>query len=155
MISKLPWPSLSILAIAYISFAASLPPLALTGSAGLEDDAIARSLPEISLWVLAFLLALSFAGLLTAPLRQLKRSIVKGFQSDLGLFLAVVTLGFFSVLVLSRIHLFYQAFILLCAGALARVDLQTLGFSEWHAFLVLASTSSTGLVLGWVMAYLS
>ncbi|MDJ1184852.1 hypothetical protein [Roseofilum casamattae] len=155
MINKLPWPSLSILAISYISFAASLPPLALTGSAGLEEEAIARSLPEISLWVLAILLALSFAGLLTAPLRQFKRNIVKGFQSDLGLFLALVTLSFFSVLLLSRIYLFYQAFILLCAGALARVDLQTLGFSEWHAFLVLSSTSGMGLALGWVMAYLS
>ena len=148
MISKLPWPSLSILGISYISFAASLPTLTLTGSIELDREAIA-------LWVLAILLALSFAGLLTAPLRQLKKSIVKGFQSDLGLFLAVVTLGFFSVLVLSRIHLFYQGFILLCAGALARVDLQTLGFSEWQAFLVLASTSGAGLVLGWVMAYLS
>jgi hypothetical protein len=148
MIQKLPWPSLAILLIAYTSFAAALPPL------NWLDEPPSFS-AEVRLWILATLLALSFTALLTAPLRQLKQGVVKGFQSDLGLLLGVVTLGFFSVLILSRIHVFYRGFVLLCAGALARLDLQTLGFNEWHAFFILAITSAFGLIVGGVMAYLS
>jgi len=148
IVQKLPWPSLAILLISYTSFAAALPPL------NWLDEPPSFS-AEVRLWILATLLALSFTALLTAPLRQLKEGMVKGFQSDLGLLLGVVTLGFFSVLILSRIHVFYRGFVLLCSGALARLDLQTLGFTEWQAFFILAITSVLGLIVGWMMAYLS
>lgn len=148
MIQKLPWPSLAILLISYTSFAAALPPL------NWSEQPPSFS-AEVRLWILEALLALSFTALLTAPLRRLKEGIVKGFESDLGLLLGVVTLCFFSVLILSRIHVFYRGFVLLCSGALARLDLQTLGFTEWQAFFILAITSVLGLFVGGVMAYLS
>ncbi len=146
MIKKLPWPSLAILLIAYTSFAPFLPPPTLPSSASLKDQGF---------WILATLLALSFSALVTAPLRTVKENIIKSFQSDLGLFLCIVTLSFFSVIILARMHIFYRGFILICATALARLDLQTLGFTERQAFLILSTTSSLGLLLGWVMVHLS
>jgi hypothetical protein len=39
------------------------------------------------------------------------------------------------------------------ATALARLELQTSRFKNWHAFLILSLLSTVGLILGWGLNY--
>lgn len=75
-------------------------------------------------------------------------------KTDVGMFSCVIAIAFFSALMLSRIHLFGSPIVLLLAGALARLDIQTAGFSERQAFWILTVASLAGLVLGWIVNHL-
>jgi hypothetical protein len=50
--------------------------------------------------------------------------------------------------VLAWIEVFIRILVLIAAGALARLDLQTAGYSRWQAFGILFSVSLIGFALG-------
>ena len=105
-------------------------------------------------WGLAVALALLLSAALTVRLRKIKRLLYRWLKTDVGMFTCAIAIAFFAALILSRIHLFGSPMVLLLAGALARLDIQTAGFSERQAFLILTMASLAGLLLGWIVNHL-
>ncbi|MBO1347788.1 MAG: hypothetical protein EBE86_010515 [Hormoscilla sp. GUM202] len=146
---KLPWPSLAILLVTYTTFGCTLPSVKLS-----EMVEYPGNFSQLA-WALAAVLALLLSAALTVPLRKTKRWLIRWLKTDVGMFTGVVTSVFFSALILSRIHLFGSPIVLLLAGSLARLDIQTAGFSERQAFWILTVASLAGLVQGWIVNHLT
>lgn len=132
-LKTLPWPSLAILLLTYTTFGCTLPP------------------DRLSVWLLAAIFGGFLSAVLTAPLRQAKSWVVGWLKTDVGMFVSVIAIAFLAALVLSRIHIFASPMILLFAGALARLDTETSGFTEWQAFWILTVASLFGLGIGWML----
>uniref|UniRef100_A0ACD5GPQ5 Uncharacterized protein n=1 Tax=Desertifilum tharense IPPAS B-1220 TaxID=1781255 RepID=A0ACD5GPQ5_9CYAN len=58
--------------------------------------------------------------------------------------IAAVGFAFAAVLAISQIYIFATGLILLSAGSLARLDIQTAGYTERQAFWILTATSLIG-----------
>lgn len=129
---KIPWNSLAILFVTYSSFGWTLSK---------------STLPLVS-WIFPIGAVFLLSAILTAPLKNSKRLIFSWFKTDIGAFLSIVTTAFFAVVVFVWLHIFATALILLSAGALARLDIQTLGFKKWQAFGILSLVSLAGLACG-------
>ncbi|OCR01141.1 hypothetical protein BCD67_17375 [Oscillatoriales cyanobacterium USR001] len=129
---KIPWHSLAILFVTYSSFGWTL----------------SKSNLPLIIWIFPLATVFLLAAALTAPLKNSKRLIFSWFKTDVGAFLSITTTAFFAVIVFAWLHVFATGLILLSAGALARLDIQTLGFKKWQAFGILSLVSLTGLVCG-------
>ena len=101
--------------------------------------------------------ALAFAWIIVAsiafrsPLTSFSRFVAHWFKSDTVAFLSLCVMAGMLTLILFWLQLFLQITTILASEALARIDLQTLGFSTTQAFWILIVLSSIGLGLGWVM----
>lgn len=144
---KLPWISLGILTLTYTTYGFTLPLPRLPRFQAFQWH------DSYTVWVIAIFLAVFFSGILTAPLRNTKAIVAAWSKTDLGIFITVFSLTFSAVLIVSRIYIFATGLVLLCAGSLARLDIQTAGYSERQAFGILTITSLLGLGLGCLMRY--
>ncbi|MDF0553607.1 hypothetical protein [Kamptonema sp. UHCC 0994] len=129
---KLPWSSLTILFVTYGTFGWTL----------------SKSDTNVMVWILAVVAVLLLSGILTAPLTNVKTLIFRWFRTDVGAFLSIITTAFFAVVVVAWLHLFATGLVLLSAGALARLDIQTYGFKKWQGFWILTVVSLAGLGFG-------
>ncbi|HLO52191.1 MAG TPA: hypothetical protein VK211_27575 [Kamptonema sp.] len=129
---KIPWSSLAILFVTYSTFGWNL------SSADIR----------VINWILAVVTVFALAAALTAPLANAKTLIFRWFRTDVGAFISIITAAFFAVVVVAWLHLFATGLVLLSAGALARLDIQTLGFKKWQAFWILSIVSIAGLGFG-------
>ena len=131
-VKKFPWSSLAILFVTYSTFGWNL------------------SSSEVSLidWILAVVTTFFLAAALTAPLAHAKTLVFRWFRTDVGAFISILTAAFFSVVVVAWLHLFATGLVLISAGALARLDIQTSGFKKWPAFWIMTIISLTGLGFG-------
>lgn len=145
---RLPWTSLCILLVAYTIFGYNLP------LSPFAEVVKAFPFADEWLWGFAIAIALLLSAVLTIPFRRTKAWLVRWSKTDLGLFVCSTTLVFLSVLILSQLRMFASGLVLLAAGALVRLNLQTSGFIERHAFILMSSASVGGLALGWVVRYL-
>jgi len=103
-------------------------------------------------WVLILTAALILllAETLAAPLSNLRNILSLTFQSDTRAFIALVTLAFFTSLLIIWIN-FVAYVVLLVASALrARLDMAMIGFRDWQAFFSLSAVSLSGFLLGWI-----
>ncbi|MBC6421293.1 MAG: hypothetical protein GDA38_06835 [Hormoscilla sp. SP12CHS1] len=138
----------SILVVTYTTFGCTLPSATLS-----EMVEYPGNFSQLA-WALAAVLALLLSAALTVPLRKTKRLLIRWLKTDVGMFTGVVAIVFLAALILLRIHLFGSPIVLLLAGALARLDMQTAGLSERQAFWILTVASLAGLVLGWIVNHL-
>jgi hypothetical protein len=129
---KIPWISLAILFVTYSSFGWTL----------------SKANLSVISWIFPIATVFLLAAALTAPLKNSKRVIFSWFKTDIGAFLSIITTAFFAVVVFVWLHIFATGLILLSAGALARLDIQTLGFKKWQAFGILILVSLAGLACG-------
>ncbi len=111
-----------------------------------------KSLAELSglLWLdagIILLLALS----LTAPFKVIQNFYTSWMKSDTKAFFAVIIGAFMSVVILRWIEVFLRILVLLSAGALVRLDLQTAGYTKWQSFGTLVFVSLIGFGLGVVL----
>lgn len=97
---------------------------------------------------IAIVIVFLFAWLLTSPLSNTQQLILRWFRSDQVAFFSIIFFSFIFVVIITWLHLFSNALILLAAEALARLDLQTQGYKKWKAFGILALVSLGGLVFG-------
>ncbi|NEQ29321.1 MAG: hypothetical protein F6K28_62435, partial [Microcoleus sp. SIO2G3] len=72
-------------------------------------------------------------------------------QSDTKAFFSVIFGAFLAVIVLSWLEVVVRILVLLAAGALVRLDLQTANYGEWQAFGIICATSLCGFTLGVIM----
>jgi len=85
-----------------------------------------------------------------SPITNLNHLINRWFNSDSVAFLSLcLAIGMISVL-LSWMHIFLPILLILAAECLARLDIQTTGWSPGQAFWILTLTSIVGLFLGFV-----
>jgi hypothetical protein len=110
------------------------------------------TLSELSslLWLdgaIILLLALSLA----APFQGIQNFYTSWMKSDTKAFFAVILGAFMAVVILRWIEVFLRIVVLLSAGALVRLDLQTAGYSKWQSFAILLVVSLMGFGLGVVL----
>ncbi|MBZ8180319.1 hypothetical protein [Oscillatoria salina] len=95
---------------------------------------------------LVFLIALGFA----APIKLIRTCFGSLIQTDTRAFISVIFLAFAVVVMFTWMKLFIRLLVLICAGALARLDLQMAEYEEWAAFGVMAVICLGGFALGLV-----
>jgi hypothetical protein len=136
-VKQIPWTSLLLLSIAYTSFGWFL------------------CNPAFPLWTV--LCAIAWVVVISAafmhPILGFNRFITRWFRSDTIAFLTLFTLAGLAATILFFLRIFLYIFTILATESLARIDMQTLGYSEVRAFWILASASSLGLGLGWTSHY--
>ncbi|MBW4578717.1 MAG: hypothetical protein KME42_03975 [Tildeniella nuda ZEHNDER 1965/U140] len=86
-----------------------------------------------------------------SPLTSFNRFINRWFKSDTVAFLALCIIAGMVAFILLWLQLALHISTILASEALARIDIQTLGFSQLQAFWILVLLSSTGLAIGWVV----
>jgi hypothetical protein len=137
-IRKLPWASLLLLVFTY----------------GLFGWLISATDRSILLWLMGASYILLIALALTAPFTLVKTFYTSWLKSDTRAFLSVIVGAFVAVLIVTWIEVFVRILVLLSAGALVRLDLQTAGYNEWQCFSILVIISLTGFGLGILTQYL-
>lgn len=143
-VKKLPWVSLLLLVFTYGVFGWLIS--MDTRSNGLT------SLSYVSrrLWIdgaIILLLALS----LTAPFQLIQTFYKTWLKSDTTAFVSVIIGAFVAVVILHWFETFIRILVLLSAGALVRIDLQTAGYNKWQSFGILIFISLLGFSLGIIM----
>lgn len=140
-INKLPLASLSLLLFAYGVFGW------LVGNDAQKDNLTTLSGISSVLWLdgaIILLIALTLA----APFKLIQNLYTSWMKSDTKAFFAVILGAFLAVVILHWIDVSAHILLLLSAGALVRLDLQTTGYSKWQAFGVLVFVSLVGFGLG-------
>lgn len=132
LVKKLPWTSLLLLLSTYGVFGWLI---TVSDSSGL-------------LWVMGAVYSLLITATLTAPWGLIKRLYASVLQSDSRAFMSVIVGAFLAVIIINWIGVFFRILVLICASALARLDLQTARYSKWEAFGILFVVSLAGLGLG-------
>jgi hypothetical protein len=143
LVNKLPLASLSLLLFAYGVFGW------LVALDAQKDNLTTLSGISSVLWLdgaIILLLALSLA----APFKLIQNFYTSWMKSDTKAFFAVIFGAFFAVVILHWVDVFAHILVLLSAGALVRLDLQTAGYTKWQAFGVLVFVSLVGFGLGFI-----
>ena len=135
--TKLPWLSLLMLLTTYTIF----------GWLVFNYTTLQKAIP------LTITLTLLITGALTSPLKNSRRLITRWFKTDIGTFITITLTALLGAVLLTWFHVFTNTLILLCAEALARLDLQTCGIRDAKAFFLLITFSGTGLGLGWLASH--
>ena len=112
-------------------------------------------IPPHMTWFFAIAAVLVLAIVLSFPLRDTKTAIRQWFSSDYGAFISIILGALVAVIVVTWLHLFATALVLISAGTLARLDIQLSGWTNWRAFAVLATISLTGVGLGGAIEFFS
>lgn len=139
-VKKLPWASLALVIFTYGVFGWLYAPRISREYLQWETDVV---------WKTALVLLISLA--LTVGVMILRNYIDTLLKSDLSAFITIVVISFVAVIILRWIEISIRILVLVAAGALARLDLQTAGFSQLQAFLMLTFASLAGFGLGLVL----
>ncbi|MFM7546129.1 MAG: hypothetical protein ACKO3I_06410, partial [Synechococcales cyanobacterium] len=78
---------------------------------------------------LTITLTLLIAGILASPLKNTRHLITRWSKTDIGTFVTITLLALLGTVLLTWFHIFTSTLILLCAEALARLELQTCGIT--------------------------
>ena len=152
---KLPWVSLLLLLFTYGVFGWLLSTdaqrLANVDDQELTNTALTLGNTAWLLWLMGAIYSLLIAFALAAPLTMIRNFYTGWLQSDTRAFLSVIFGAFLAVIILSWLEVVVRVLVLLAAGALARLDLQTAGYGEWQAFGIIAAVSLGGFSLGVIM----
>lgn len=131
---RIPWLSLLLLLVAYISFGWFLSAV----------DSVKYDL------LIAVAAGIGLAILFMHPLTSFSRFLDRWFKSDTVAFGTICMIAGLVAVILFWMHIFLYILTILAATALARIDIQISNFPEHHAFSMLSVTALVGLGLGWV-----
>lgn len=147
---KLPWASLLILLFTYGVFGwliySETYGIAQTSSEGATSLKLFNNYwsPWLIGGIYVFLTALS----LIAPFKLIRGFYATILKSDIKSFFAIIIGAFLIVVILNWIEVTTRILVLLSAGALARLDLQTRSYTQWQAFRILVVFSLIGFGIG-------
>lgn len=147
---KLPWASLLILLFTYGVFGWLIysETHGLAHTSPEEAASLKLSNNYWSLWLTGAIDVVLIALSLIAPFKLVQDFYDTILKSDIRSFLAVIIGAFLVVVIINWIEVTVRILVLLSAGALARLDLQTRGYSQWQAFGILVFFSLIGFALG-------
>ena len=131
-LKEFPWVSLTILLVTYSTLGWLL--------SAFHDP--------VSVWVVIVTGILMLAAVLSSPWSKIRDYFTRLFKSDTRAFLFAVIVALSSVAIITWLHVFAHALVVISAGILVRLDAQTFGLSERQAFWLLAIVSLLGLGLG-------
>jgi hypothetical protein len=132
LLNQLPWASLGILLLAHALFGLIL----------------ANEEPPRWLVVASLVLIFLVAEALASPWSILRAFFFRWLNSDFRAFITVVIGTLFAVFVITWIHIFIHELVLLAAGILARLDLQSYDFNKYQDFAIILITSLAGFGIG-------
>lgn len=132
--NKLPWTSAVLLLVTYITLGWLLS---------------AFHYP-LFVWVTIAVGVLLLSASLSSPWSKLRNNFTRLFKSDTRAFLVAVVAAFVSVLIITWLHIFVHALVVISAGTLVRLDAQAAGLSQSQTFWLLTIVSLVGLGLGGV-----
>jgi hypothetical protein len=95
---------------------------------------------------IAFILLVALA--LVVPSRFMKFCFGNLLDLNQNRWLSVIVWSLAFVCFIYWLEHFVRISVLICAGMLARMELQIAGYNQWQSFLVLAITSLSGFVAG-------
>lgn len=102
-----------------------------------------------------YMLAFGGIWLLSAvfmsPLTSFTRLIQRWFKSDTVAFLSIFMFAAAAAVVLYWLQVFLYILTILATEALARIDIQAMGYGNRQAFWILTIVSILGLLLGWAI----
>lgn len=101
---------------------------------------------------IAFILLLS--EILASPLSNIRKGLIYSISTDTRAFILIITVAFFTALLVIWIHVVIYALLIVSAGLLARLDMLIAGFKGWQAFGIIAFVSLLGFGLGAIAHYL-
>ncbi|MBW4521127.1 MAG: hypothetical protein KME16_15695 [Scytolyngbya sp. HA4215-MV1] len=140
---KLPWLSFTLLLVSYTCFGWFI-------SDRFGWFFASTTLPKV-VWLLAFAWAFFIDTAFIAPLTYGSRLVARWFRSDTVAFLTVFSVIAGFMMLLFWLQIFAYIVLIISAEALARVDMQTDGFSPKQAFWFLAILSLLGLICGGIL----
>ena len=129
---KLPWASLALLLLTYITFGWILYAWTLSWRA----------------WLLTAFLVVLIVLALAFPLRSIQIFFAGALRTDTRALIFILALSFFAVVLLTWFQTFVRVLVLLSSGLLARLDLHNADFKEVPTFAIMTIVSLVGLGLG-------
>ncbi|WP_072620954.1 hypothetical protein [Spirulina major] len=109
---------------------------------------LAEATSRLLIWELAAVLIVLMALLFTAPSNMVRNVLTGLIQSDSRAFVSVIILAFAVVILGTWFTIFIRLLVLFAAGALARLELQRLGYGEWVSFGLIVCVSLLGFGMG-------
>lgn len=150
IVKKLPWASLLTLLFTYGVFGwliySEAHELALTNPE--RSTSIKLFNNYWSLWLLGAFDVVLIALSLIAPFTMIRSFYATILKSNVKSFFAVIIGAFLVVVIVNWIEVSSRIMLLLSAGALARLDLQTRSYTQWQAFGILVFFSLIGFAIG-------
>jgi hypothetical protein len=131
-VKKLPWASLALLLLTYITFGWILYTWTLSWR----------------VWLLTAFFVVVIALALTFPLRSTQFFFAGALRTDTRALIFILAISFLAVVLLTWFQTFVRVLVLLSSGLLARLDLHNANFKAIPAFVIMTSTSLIGLGLG-------
>jgi hypothetical protein len=137
--NQLPWASLGILLLAH----------------GLFGLILADEDTPIWLLVVSIFLIFLVAEVLASPWSILRAFFFRWLNSDFRAFITVVVGTLLGVFVLTWIHIFIHELVLIAAGILVRLDLQSYNFNKYQDFAIILITSLVGFGIGFGFEFIT
>jgi hypothetical protein len=134
-VKKIPWLSLTLLLLSYITFSWYLH----------------QSNQNWFVWLEVLVFTLVQTLLLTTFSEAVESFIGRWLNSDIGYFSAILLLSLFTIAALVWVHVFGRVMLIIAAQILARLDLQHSGFNKLQALLFLSAISILGIGAGWAI----
>ena len=136
---KLPWTSLVLLLLTYITFGWVL--------YGLTTNPLN--------WLLVAFVSTLLAGFVTYPSQSISWGFGGFFKTDTRAFILIVISSILSVLLLTSLRFFVDAVVLCSAGLLASLDLKTGGWNKSISLFIILGWQLLGLSIGLAGRYIS
>jgi len=129
---KLPWASLALLFLTYVTFGWLLYDLT----------------SDRQVWLLSALGVVILGGFVSYPSRSISLSFGGFFKTDTRAFILIVLASVGSVFLLTQLQLFVDIVVLCTAGLLVSLDLKWKGWSKSISFLLIIGWQLLGMCTG-------
>ena len=129
---KLPWASLALLLLTYITFGWILYAWTLSWR----------------VWLLTAFFVVLISLALTFPLRSIQFFFAGALRTDTRALIFILAISFFAVVLLTWFQTFVRVLVLLSSGLLARLDLHNADFKVIPTFAIMTIVALVGLGLG-------
>ena len=135
---KLPWASLALLFLTYVTFGWLLYDLTR----------------DRQVWLASALGVVLLGGFVSYPSRSISLSFGGFFKTDTRAFILIILASVGSVILLTQLQLFVDAVVLCAAGLLVSLDLKVKGWSKSMSFLLIISWQLLGMSTGLYLNHL-
>jgi hypothetical protein len=129
---KFPWISLTLLLVTYSILGWQL--------SALEGHWI--------LWAIVAVATLLLTAAVSSPWSRIRDGFASCFTSDTKAFLIAVVFAFFSVVIITWLHIFVHILVVFSVSMLVRLDVQAARWSNRQSFWLIAIASLASLAVG-------
>lgn len=99
-------------------------------------------------WAITVVGVLLLAKAMSSPWAIVRDGFVQLFKSDSRTFLVAVVIALLTVVIITWLHIFTHALVVISSGILVRLDTQSAGLSEPQVFVLMLVGALLGIGLG-------